>query len=505
MNALLGSLLIVAAVVVGVDKETVLREWGQPSGQLKDSKSETLLYSRGREVTLVDGKVVAVKDAPAPTPPSPRRTAAVRRPVAMLSFPLHEAAARGRTNDIAEVLAKGVDINDRAPNGDTALHWIARVAPIDSRLNIAFLLQKGADINATNRWGRTPLHEAVIESHMYVIELLLKGGANINATDNYQRTPLQLAVIARKKGAENHLRVAGADATIKDRFGLTAADIARDQEQWVLHEVADYYLKDATFGNNLFVAVGGKLWTSLDGATWKSRPTPHDRFCGISFVNGEFFATGEDGIIQRSADALTWSAYISKHRIFNPCRQVCRAGNLWLAADQEVNVRLSTDGMNWDYGTPPAGPGRICGVAVVNGEFVIVNDKGASASSRDGRTWKRLAAPRAEPFLVRMRRLNDEFFAVGYKGVIVRSRDGVNWTTIETEVERNLTDIAYGNGQYVAVGTGGTLLISTDGQRWAWRTLCDTHSNYTDLTGVCYGQNVFIAVGRDAIWSNHVP
>ena len=61
-----------AAVVVGTDKETVLREWGQPSGQLKDGKSETLLFSRNREVTLLDGKVVAVKDAPAP-PPHNRR------------------------------------------------------------------------------------------------------------------------------------------------------------------------------------------------------------------------------------------------------------------------------------------------------------------------------------------------------------------------------------------------------------------------------------------------
>jgi ankyrin repeat protein len=52
----------------------------------------------------------------------------------------------------------------------------------------------GADINATDSLGRTPLHHAVLECQRGAVAALLAHGVDVNVRDNDGQTPLSEAL-----------------------------------------------------------------------------------------------------------------------------------------------------------------------------------------------------------------------------------------------------------------------------------------------------------------------
>ncbi len=62
----------------------------------------------------------------------------------------------------------------------------------------AFLLHQGADIQAKNHLGETPLHLAALGHHITTVNLLLKHGANVGARNNYTKTALGTLLVTGK-------------------------------------------------------------------------------------------------------------------------------------------------------------------------------------------------------------------------------------------------------------------------------------------------------------------
>lgn len=94
----------------------------------------------------------------------------------------------GATNYIELYLANGGDPNIRNEEGESLLH----MAVLHHRhFAVKVLINHHADINLTTPNGLTPLHYAAqIDNSENMIELLIKLGANIDAQDNNGRTPL---------------------------------------------------------------------------------------------------------------------------------------------------------------------------------------------------------------------------------------------------------------------------------------------------------------------------
>jgi len=110
---------------------------------------------------------------------------------------LHAAAVGGHSTILNLLIAKGADVNVHSAYG-TPLHLATRGGPKGkvekSPEMVEKLLAKGADVNArASRDGRTPLHNAARSGYSKAAELLITAGADVNAKDKEGHTPLWYA------------------------------------------------------------------------------------------------------------------------------------------------------------------------------------------------------------------------------------------------------------------------------------------------------------------------
>ena len=133
--------------------------------------------------------------------------------------PLHKAAAMGDYDTSALLVEKGAEVKARTSVGDTPLHFAAEMRNFemaqmqkamgvksnydwktDNEKVAAFLIRRGAELDARNKFGRTPLQRTTPWNNYPVAKLLIDSGADASIKDNDGLTPYDHA---KAKGAKD--------------------------------------------------------------------------------------------------------------------------------------------------------------------------------------------------------------------------------------------------------------------------------------------------------------
>ena len=126
-----------------------------------------------------------------------------------------------------EMVAAGADVNAAQGDGTTPLHWA--IYKIDAELARA-LLERGAQPDVINIYGSSPLAEAVKVADARLVEMLLDAGADVEVANQEGQTALMLAARAGSLDVAGLLVGHGADVNAQETWrGQTALMWAADE------------------------------------------------------------------------------------------------------------------------------------------------------------------------------------------------------------------------------------------------------------------------------------
>jgi len=132
-----------------------------------------------------------------------------------------DAAQKKDLSALRALVQRKADVNTAQPDGTTALHW---AVVWNNEEAVVLLLRAGANASARNRYGATPLSEAVSTGSATMVEALLKAGADAKTlTTEDGETVLMTAARAGNAAVVRLLLDRGADVNAREKYkGQTA-------------------------------------------------------------------------------------------------------------------------------------------------------------------------------------------------------------------------------------------------------------------------------------------
>jgi len=133
------------------------------------------------------------------------------------------AIAQNNLNSTIKAVQEGALINATDRFGHSPLHYAAYKG--NSRI-VDYLLRNGGDPNTKGRHESTPLHSAAWGRNIDVLELLLEDGAHVDARTDEGETPCMTAALRGEKEMLEILFALSADPHAKDIHGTNLVDLA---------------------------------------------------------------------------------------------------------------------------------------------------------------------------------------------------------------------------------------------------------------------------------------
>ncbi len=136
--------------------------------------------------------------------------------------PLQYAAELGNRRTASLLIAAGARINEKGPTGRTALHYA------NGHLDLLqLLIDKGADVNARDEEGASPLDDAAWFGSLDTVAILLAHGARLNETEpKTGATPINEAAYKGRARLVQYMLQFNPDLGIRDKQGRRALENA---------------------------------------------------------------------------------------------------------------------------------------------------------------------------------------------------------------------------------------------------------------------------------------
>ena len=103
---------------------------------------------------------------------------------------LHYFAYEDQAEELRTLLSLGMDPNGKNKNGETALHWAAKMGCVSAA---SVLVECGIDLDAQDVSGSTALHCAIENGIPELIPVLIGGGCNSLIADGDGKIALDIA------------------------------------------------------------------------------------------------------------------------------------------------------------------------------------------------------------------------------------------------------------------------------------------------------------------------
>lgn len=132
-----------------------------------------------------------------------------------------DAAVRDHQRAAALLASHPELIDARWLHGETVLHFLAVEGFVEG---VRFLAERGADVNAVNRFGDSALIDVAVLGETDVAEVLLRHGANPDASSDTRDNVLHCAVTNGNDRLVALLLAAGADARYRTDLGESVFD-----------------------------------------------------------------------------------------------------------------------------------------------------------------------------------------------------------------------------------------------------------------------------------------
>jgi len=137
--------------------------------------------------------------------------------------PLCLASEGGHEALVRLVIDRGADVSASDEAGQAPLHLALQEG---HEATAQLLISRGADLTAASKRGHTPLHLAALKGYEAIAQLLIDRGADPTAADIRGRTPLHFAVQEGHEATAQLLIRRGADFTAIACEGLTPLHLA---------------------------------------------------------------------------------------------------------------------------------------------------------------------------------------------------------------------------------------------------------------------------------------